>query len=58
MEGDSSPEKKKKHKGGKILRYEPNNCNEINSSPFIKQCFEYVNCLEFCKRVCEVGFHE
>jgi len=58
MEGDSSPERKKHHKGGKILRYEPTKCNEINVSPFIKQCFEDVNCLDFCKRVCEVGFHE
>ncbi len=59
MEGDSSPsERRKHHKGGKLLRYEPTNCNEINSSPLIKQCFEDVNCLEFCKRACEVGFHE
>jgi len=58
MEGDSSPERKKYNKGGKILRYELTNCNEINASPFIKQCFEDVNCLDFYKRVCEVGFHE
>jgi len=59
MEGDSSPpEKRKHHKGGSILRYEPTNCNEINSSPFIRQCFEDVSCLGFCQRVGEVGFHE
>ena len=58
MEGDSSPERKKHHKGGKFLRYESSNYNEVNSSPFMKQCFEDVNCLYFCKRVCEVGFHE
>ena len=56
MEGDSSPSEMIKHY--KILRYEPTNCNEINSSPFIKQCFEDVNCLGFCQRVGEVGFHE
>lgn len=58
MEGYSSQERKNYHKGGKILRYEPNNYNEINSSRFIKKCFEDVNCVEFCKRVCEVSFHE
>ena len=36
MEAESSPERKRHQKGGKILRYEPSNCNEINSYPFIK----------------------
>lgn len=58
MEAESSPERKRQHKGGRILRYEPSNYNTINSYPFIKQCFEDVHCLEFCKRVSEAGFHE
>ena len=59
MEGDSSPsEKRIQHKGGKIPRYEPSKCNEIISSPFITKCFEDVNCLGFCQRVEEVGYHE
>lgn len=53
MEGDFSPERKKHHKGGKILRYEPSSCNDINASRFIK-----LNCPDFFKRVLEVGFHE
>jgi len=59
MEEDSSPsEKRKNHKGWRILRYDPTNCNEINSSPFIRQCFEDVSCLGLCQRVGEVGLHE
>ena len=58
MEIDSSPERKKHHKGGRILRYEPSNCNHINSYPFIKQCFEDVHYFKFCKRVSEAGFYE
>ena len=58
MEVESSPERKRNHKGGKILKYKPTNWNEINSYPFIKQCFEDVHCLEFWKRVSEVGSHE
>ena len=59
MEGDSSPsEKRKHHKGGRIMRYEPTNYNEINSSPFIRQFFEDVSWPVFCERVGEVGFHE
>jgi len=59
MEEDSSPTEKRKHqKGGKILRYEPSNCSEITSSPFIRKFFEYFNYLVFFQRVEEVGFHE
>ena len=58
MEIDSSPKRKRQHKGGRILRHEPSDCNQINSYPFIKQCFEDVHCLEFCKRVSEAGFYE
>lgn len=58
MEAKYSPKRKRKHKGGKILIYEPSDCNAINSYPFIKQCFEDVHCLEFCKRVSKMGFHE
>ena len=58
MEVESSPERKRQHKGGRILRYEPSDYNQINSYHFIKQCFEDVHCLEFCKRVSEVGFYE
>lgn len=58
MQVESSPERKRHHKGGKILRYEPSNCSKINLHPFIKQFFEDVTCLDFCKRVSEVGFHE
>ena len=59
MEAYSTPSGKiKHHKGGKILTYEPSNCSEITSSPFIRKCFEDVNFLGFCQRVEEVGFHE
>jgi len=60
MELDSSPsEKRKCNKGGKILRFEPYNCNESTSSPFVMKCLEDVNCLGFCQRVQEVaGYHE
>ena len=58
MEAESSPERKRQHKGQRILKYEPSDCNTINSYPFIKQCFEDVHCLEFCKRVSEAGFYE
>jgi len=58
MEVESSPERKRQHKGGRILIYEPSNCNQINSYPSIKQFFEDVHCLEFCKKVSEAGFYE
>jgi len=58
MEVESSPERKIHHKGGKIPRYEPSNCNSINSYSFIKQFFEDVYYLEFYRGVSEVGFHE
>lgn len=58
MEAESLPERKRQHKGGRILRYEPSDCNTINSYPFIKQCFEDVHYLEFCKRVSKTRFHE
>ena len=59
MEADSSPSKKRNYnKGGKILRFEPSSCNEITSSPFVMKFFEDVNCLGFCQRVQEVGYHE
>ena len=44
--------------GGKILRFEPSNCNEITSSPFFMKYFKDVNCLGFCQRVQEVGYHK
>ena len=59
MEPDSSPsEKRKYNKEGKILRFEPSNCNEITSSPFVMKFFEDINCLGFCQRVQEVGHHD
>lgn len=59
MDPDLSPsEKRKYNKGGMKLSFEPSNCNEITSSPFSMKCFEDVNCLWFCERVQEVGYHE
>jgi len=43
---------------GKILRFEPSNCNQITSSPFFVKFFEDVNCLGFCQRVQEIRYHE
>ena len=52
MEPNSPPsEKRKYNKRGKTLRFEPSNCNEITSFPFVKKCFEDVICLEFCQKV-------
>ena len=59
MEPNSSPsEKRNYNKGGKILRFEPSNYSEIISSKFVMKFFEDVNCLGFCQRVQEVGYHE
>lgn len=45
--------------GGKILRFDPYNRNEITSSPFVMKFLEDVNCLGFCQRVHEVaGYHD
>jgi len=40
------------------LRFEPSNFNEITSYLFLMKCFEDVNCLGFCQRVQDVGYHE
>ena len=58
MDIDTPPYERKKYKGGNILRFEPFNCHQITSSPFILKCFEDVNCVEFFQKIQEVGYNE
>lgn len=56
MESESS--KKKRHKGGQVIRYEPTSTQEIILSPFIIKSFEGAGCLSFCQRIEQLGFHD
>ena len=44
-------EQRRPHKGGRILRLEPTNTNELMASPMVVSSFQYVGCLHFCKTI-------
>ena len=49
--------RRKKHRGGKVKRFEPQNTMDLNSSPMIITCFQNVGCFQFCERVQQVQSH-
>ena len=48
---------RKKHKGGKVNRFEPQDIVEITTSPMILTCFQNVGCFQFCERIKQVQNH-
>jgi hypothetical protein len=42
---------KKKYKGGKFFRYEPQGMTLVNSDPTYKVSFEQAICMRFCEKV-------
>ena len=42
---------RKKHKGGDILRFEPQDLTLINSDPLIRVAFEQVGCIRFFEKI-------
>ena len=54
---EEDKEQTRPHKGGRILRLEPNSINELMASPMVASCFQYVGCLDFCKLIERVQHH-
>lgn len=58
---DSSRERilqqRKCHKGGKIIKEDPINMNELLSCPLATSCFRDLSCFDFCEMVERVKFH-
>lgn len=50
----STPEDKK-HKGGAIVRFEPQDVTVINADPAFRVAFEQVGCMRFCEKI--QGYH-
>lgn len=46
-----STPKGRKHKGGAIVRFEPQNLTFINVDPTIRVAFEQVGCIRFCEKI-------
>ena len=56
-QGEDDRKKRRPHKGGRILRLEPTNTNELRASPMTDSCFDYVGCLDFCNMIKRVQRH-
>jgi hypothetical protein len=60
-ENKSSSEEERKgrksNKGGRILRFEPRNTNELMASPMTVTYFKHLGCFEFCEKVQKVQYH-
>jgi len=48
---------RKPHKGGKIIREEPNNLRELQACSQAESCFRHLGCYEFCELVERVQYH-
>jgi hypothetical protein len=44
-------QEKKKHRGGNVLRYEPQSLSLVNSDPAFRVSFEQAGCIRFCEKI-------
>jgi hypothetical protein len=44
-------QQKKKHRGGNVLRYEPQSLSLVKSDPAFRVSFEQVGCIRFCEKI-------
>jgi hypothetical protein len=43
-----TPQQKKSHKGGSVVRIEPSNMHLFDVEPMIREVFQRVGCLNLC----------
>jgi hypothetical protein len=46
-----TPQRKKSHKGGSVIRTEPSNMHLFNVEPMVMEVFQRVGCLSFCQNM-------
>jgi hypothetical protein len=46
-----TPQKKKSHKGGSVVRTEPSDMHLFDVEPMIREVFQRVGCLSFCQNM-------
>ena len=47
----NSPQQRKAHKGGGIVRKNPYDMNLFYSEPLIREVFQRVGCINFCQKM-------
>ena len=46
-----TPQKKKSHKGGSVVRTKPSDMHMFDAEPMIREVFQSVGCLHFCQNM-------
>jgi len=54
---EEDTEERRPHKGGRILRFDPNKTRELMASPMTVTCFKHMGCFDFCEMIQRVQSH-